>query len=194
MPERRDGKRSRGRTLPIECLGAPVLRENAVPVTEAGPELRALAARMLDTMYAAAGQGLAAPQVGRSLRLAVVDVPPRGPRYVLVNPRIVWTSDEHAAGVEGCLSIPGVHATVERPAEVVVEALDLDWDLQTIGADGELARCLQHEIDHLNGMLYIDRLSPLSRLMTLARYRQDARRSVTAARRATPAGREEDEP
>ena len=76
--------------------------------------------------------------------------------------------------MEGCLSIPGVWATVERPAAVVVEALDLDGSLQTIDADGELARCLQHEIDHLDGLLYIDRLSPLDRLLTVARYRKRA--------------------
>lgn len=162
--------------LPIEELGATVLREVAAPVAGIDPGLRDLVRRMFETMYAAGGQGLAAPQVGRGLRLAVVDVPREGPRHLLVNPRVVWTSDEHERGVEGCLSIPGVHAAVERPAAVAVESLGLDWDVRTIEATGELARCLQHEIDHLNGILYIDRLSPLNRAMTVSRYRKRAHR------------------
>lgn len=161
--------------LEIEVLGAPVLRRSADPIATVDPDLRPLVERMFTTMYGAQGQGLAAPQIGLSIRLAVVDVPPEGPRYVLVNPRVTWTSREHARGVEGCLSIPGVSDVVERPAEVVVEALDLEWTLQTIGAQGELARCFQHEIDHLDGIVYIDRLSPLSRRMTLARYEKLAR-------------------
>lgn len=168
--------------LPIARLGTPVLRRLAEPVPEADGAIRKLALRMLRTMYAAQGQGLAAPQVGHSLRLVVVDVPPEGPRYVLINPRVVQTGDERARAVEGCLSLPGVWATVERPSRVVVEALDQDGCLQTIDAGGELARCLQHEIDHLDGILYIDRLSPLDRLLTVARYRRRAPRAIAAKR------------
>lgn len=162
----------RGSVLPIRSLGAPVLRGLAEPVAEVDGAVRRLALGMLRTMYAAGGQGLAAPQVGHGVRLVVVDVPPDGPRYVLVNPRIIRTSAERSTGVEGCLSLPGVGAMVERPAAVVVQALELDGQLVTIEAEGELARCLQHEIDHLDGLLYIDRLSPLDRLMTVARYRK----------------------
>jgi peptide deformylase len=158
--------------LRIQRLGAPILRRAAEPVTEVAPMLRELSERMFGTMHGALGQGLAAPQVGHDIRLAVVDVPTDGRQLVLVNPRIVWASRERARGLEGCLSIPGVRAIVERPAELVVEALDLDGVLQTIGADGELARCLQHEIDHLDGILYVDRLSPLARSMALAEYRK----------------------
>jgi peptide deformylase len=161
--------------LEIQVIGAPVLRRCAEAVGGVDAWLRDLVERMFRTMYGTEGQGLAAPQVGHSIRVAVVDVPPQGPPYVLLNPRIAWASRARAQGVEGCLSIPGVAAVVERPAEVVVEALDLDWSLQTLGAGGELARCLQHEIDHLDGILYTDRLSPLSRNIALARYHKRAR-------------------
>jgi peptide deformylase len=159
-------------TLAIEQLGSPVLRQRARNVEEVNEDLRTLIRRMFDTMYAATGQGLAAPQVGISLRLAVVEVPPRhGPGYVLINPRLVEAGRSRSSGIEGCLSIPGVSELVKRPAEVVVEAEDLEGTLR-LEADGELARCLQHEIDHLNGVLYIDRLSPLVRSMLVRRYRK----------------------
>lgn len=167
----RSGGRAAGPGVVVEKLGSPVLRRVADPVTVA-PGLAELVSRMFGVMYASGGQGLAAPQIGLSLRLAVVDVPPEGPQYVLANPRVTWASEERARGTEGCLSIPGVWAVVERPAEVEVETTDLQGELRTIRADGELARCLQHEIDHLDGILYVDRLSPLSRRMTLARYRK----------------------
>jgi peptide deformylase len=172
-----------GAVLPLEYLGAPILRAEAAPLAGVDPSVRELVEAMFRAMYASGGQGLAAPQVGRGLRLAVVDVPPSGPPYVLINPRVAWTGGDRARGVEGCLSIPGVSAIVERPAEVVVEALDLEEEVVTIGADGELARCLQHEIDHLDGILYIDRLSPLSRDLTLARYRKIERRHRRGAGR-----------
>ena len=158
--------------LSIELLGAPVLRREASPLLDCDQDVRALVESMFETMYAAGGQGLAAPQVGRSLRLAVVDVPPHGPPMVLINPRILNATEARARGMEGCLSIPGVWARVERPAGVSVAALDVDGEQQTLQADGELARCLQHEIDHLNGILYIDRLGALERRMLLSRYRK----------------------
>jgi peptide deformylase len=164
--------------LAIERLGAPVLREPAPLVETVDDDVRGLVHRMFTTMYVSNGQGLAAPQVGVSRRLAIVDVPPHeGPSYVLVNPRLVSTSEERVRGVEGCLSIPGVRANVERPARVVVEAMDLDGQPVRLEAGGELARCLQHEIDHLDGMLYPDRLPLLARRMLLARYRKLQRRS-----------------
>lgn len=164
--------------LQIEYLGAPVLRQVAEPVQEVDAGLRQLVADMFETMYASSGQGLAAPQVGVSLRLAVIDVPPTGPQHVLINPRVTATGPLRARSVEGCLSIPGMWERVERPTEVVVEALDLDGRPQTFEAGGELARCLQHEIDHLDGVLYIDRLSPLARRLLLARYRKTMRRQA----------------
>jgi len=165
--------------LKIEMLGAPVLRERAAEVEAVDDDVRRLVRDMFDTMYAANGQGLAAPQVGVSRRIIVLDVPQSdAPAYALVNPRIVERSDETSRAEEGCLSIPGVSDVVERPAEVVVEALDADGAPVRIEADGELARCLQHEIDHLDGILYIDRLSPLKRKMLLARYRKQERAGV----------------
>jgi peptide deformylase len=158
--------------LTIERLGAPVLRRRARKVEVVDHEVQDLVRRMFDRMYAWDGQGLAAPQVGISLQIAVIDVPPRpGPTYVLVNPRIVTASEQWVIGVEGCLSVPGVTAPVKRSAEVLVEALDLNGPVR-LKATGELARCFQHEIDHLHGMLYIDRLAPLARSMVMKRYRR----------------------
>ncbi len=169
--------RSTAGALPIVYLGAPVLRQHAQEVEEVDDEVRELVERMFVTMYAGEGQGLAAPQVDVSRRIAVVDVPPqrRGKAFAMINPRVVATSDEKARGVEGCLSIPGVWETVERPAEVVVEALDARGEPFHLEAEGELSRCVQHEIDHLDGILYIDHLSPLARRMLLARYRKHRR-------------------
>jgi peptide deformylase len=165
--------------IAIERLGAPVLRERAREVQRVDDEVRDLVRCMFSTMYAAHGQGLAAPQVGVSLRIAVVDVPPqRGSAYVLINPLLVKASERRVRAVEGCLSIPGVTGIVARPAEVVVEAHDLEGNLH-LEANGELARCLQHEIDHLDGILYADRLSPLARKMVLSRYRKWLRAART---------------
>jgi len=165
--------------LKIELLGAPVLRQRAAEVEAVDDDVRRLIRDMFDTMYAANGQGLAAPQVGVSRRIIVVDVPNSDtPAFALVNPRIVEQSKETARAEEGCLSIPGVSDVVERPAKVVVEGLDTDGAPVRIEADGDLARCLQHEIDHLDGILYIDRLSPFKRKLLLAQYRKQARAEV----------------
>jgi peptide deformylase len=162
--------------LAIVHLGVSVLRQRAAEVEVVDDEVRDLAASMFRTMYEGNGQGLAAPQVGISRRLAVVDVPPRGPpTYVLVNPRVTWASEETTREIEGCLSIPGMWETVERPARVVVETLDAEGRALRLEAEGDLARCLQHEIDHLDGVLYIDRLSPLIRRMLMDRYQKKLR-------------------
>ena len=161
--------------LDIVVLGAPVLRRRAEEVGDVDDEVRRLVDLMFTTMYLAQGQGLAAPQVDVSRRIAVVDVPGAGAPYALINPQVVAASDELVRGIEGCLSIPGVRDVVERPAEVVVEALDTRGDPFRVAAGGELARCLQHEIDHLDGILYIDRLSPLARRMLLNRFRNQQR-------------------
>jgi peptide deformylase len=162
--------------LGVVQLGAPILRRRAEEVEEVDAEVRTLVERMFTTMYATDGQGLAAPQVDVSRRIAVVDVPPRtGTPYTLINPSVIAASDTVVRAVEGCLSVPGVSETVERPAEVVVEALDVHGEPFRLEAEGELARCLQHEIDHLDGILYIDRLSPLARRMLLGRYRKQQR-------------------
>lgn len=159
--------------LGIVYLGEDLLRRRTEEIGLVDDEVRALVENMFITMYASNGQGLAAPQVGISKRLAVVDVPPGGDAtYTLVNPRLVEVGKEVAREAEGCLSIPGVWGVVERPLQVVVEALDGDGNPFRLEAEGELARCLQHEIDHLDGRLYIDRMASLSRKMLLKRYRK----------------------
>lgn len=165
--------------LKIELLGAPVLRQEAASVDAVDDGIRALVRDMFETMYAADGQGLAAPQVGISKRIVVIDLPHLdSPPLALVNPRVVERSRERARGEEGCLSIPGVAEIVERPARVVVEAMDADGAPLRIESDGDLARCLQHEIDHLDGILYIDHLSPLKRKLLLDRYRKLQKREA----------------
>ena len=138
---------------------------------------------MLETMYDAPGIGLAAIQVGVPKRLLVLDVAredePRKPQY-FVNPEIVWVSDEDVSAEEGCLSVPEHYADVERPAEVKVRYLDYDGAAQEIHADGLLAVCLQHEIDHLDGILFIDKLTALKRNMILRKLLKLKKQKVTA--------------
>lgn len=157
-------------TLPILFVPDPRLRARAKPVGpgEAG-RLRDLSARMLATMYAAPGIGLAAPQVGEALRLVVIDLQKDETRdpMVLVNPEIVAESTETATREEGCLSLPGQYADVTRPARVKVRYLDLAGAKKEIEGEGLMAACLQHEIDHLDGVLFVDYLSTLKRNMLL---------------------------
>ncbi|MDB5414007.1 MAG: peptide deformylase [Rubritepida sp.] len=156
--------------LPILLVPDARLRLKARAV-EAGDDdsVRDLSARMLATMYAAPGIGLAAPQVGSGLRLIVLDVGPKdAPEpMVLVNPEILAASREMAIREEGCLSLPGQYADVERPERVKVRWRGLDGMRHETEAEGLLGVCLQHEIDHLNGVLFVDHLSPLKRNMML---------------------------
>lgn len=173
--------------MKIEYLGSEVLRAPAEEVGEFDDDLRALVRSMYDTMYAAEGIGLAGPQVGVSRRVIVVDVhEEEHPPFALVNPRVVESGKATDKSEEGCLSIPGVSGVVERPSRVVVEGRDEQGEEVRIEADGLLGRCLQHEIDHLDGVLFIDRLSPLKRDMVLKKYR-----SLRAAeeKKETPRGR-----
>jgi peptide deformylase len=140
--------------LEIRTDGAPVLREIAQPVKVIDGKMRNLASDMLETMYSAPGVGLAAPQVGVGVRLIVIDAGD-GPR-TLFNPEIVWRRGE-ACDDEGCLSVPGMVGTVTRSAEVEVIAYDRNGELFNVKAKNLLARILQHEIDHLDGILYIDK-------------------------------------
>ena len=155
--------------LPIYTYGQPVLRERAEPVEGDSPELQQLVDDMIETMHVATGIGLAAPQVGVLERLIVVDcVKDEGaaPRpIVMFNPRVVSASDATSTYEEGCLSIPDQYADVERPKMVEVEWLDRDGKLQKEEFDGLWATCVQHEIDHLDGKLFIDYLKPLKRQM-----------------------------
>ncbi len=145
----------------------PRLRKPAETVTTVTDELRAVAQDMLTTMYEAPGIGLAAPQIGLSIRLIVMDCvkdPEAAPRpMVLFNPEVVWSSDERSTYEEGCLSIPEQYAEVERPSEVRVRWMAEDGSTQEEHFSGLWATCVQHEIDHLNGRLFIDYLTPLKR-------------------------------
>ncbi len=152
---------------PILIHPDPRLKKVAEAVPDLSDELRALADDMLETMYDAPGIGLAAPQIGVSQRLIVMDcIKEEGaePRpTVMFNPRILASSDEMNVYEEGCLSIPEQYADIERPAEVTVEWLDRDGNLKEETFDGLWATCVQHEIDHLDGRLFIDYLKPLKR-------------------------------
>jgi peptide deformylase len=154
-------------------FGDPVLRAKAAPVAEITSELRALIDDMFETMYAEDGVGLAAPQVGVGDRIIVVDprIPDVAP-FALVNPIIVEASEEQERSEEGCLSIPGLKDIVERPSKVVVEGLSAEGTPVRLPAEGLLARVLQHEVDHLDGVLFLDRLSPLKRRMLLKKWQK----------------------
>ena len=165
-------------TLPILIAPDPGLRVRARPVTAHDqPTVDTLVPRMLATMYRAPGIGLAAPQVGVSFRVAVIDLMPddKPSPIVLINPEIVAASDEVATREEGCLSLPGQYADVTRPAKVEVSFQDRRGVPQKITAEGLLAACLQHEIDHLNGVLFVDHLSSLKRNMILRRLAKEQR-------------------
>ena len=162
----------------IRLLGDPVLRAKAAPVDVIDDDIRRLVDEMLATMYAADGVGLAAPQIGISQRIIVIDVrEPEIPPFGLINPVIVETSAETDRDEEGCLSIPGLRDVVEHPARVVVEGMDPSGEPRRIEAGELLARALQHEVDHLDGILFIDRLSPLKRKMLLSKWERQRERA-----------------
>ena len=168
--------------LPIRLHPDPVLRIKCPGVEVFDDELKRLAADMVETMYAAPGIGLAAPQVGVELRLAVVDTSvgeQEGALLILVNPEIVAGEGEETKE-EGCLSIPGVEEKVSRPFRVRVKAQDLGGREFELEADELPARAIQHEIDHLDGVLFIDRLSGLRRQRVARLLRRQARRQEAA--------------
>ncbi|HJQ20853.1 MAG TPA: peptide deformylase [Gemmatimonadaceae bacterium] len=171
--------------LDIRVLGDPVLRQETRPVAAVTNELRKLIDDMFETMHAAKGIGLAAPQIGRLERIAVVDVDGGRQPIVLVNPEIVSVAG-NAKAEEGCLSIPDVFGDVERPADVVVRALDREGKPFEMPASELLARCFQHEIDHLHGKLFIDYLSVLKRRSALAKWSKEKERYPNFIRRLTP--------
>ena len=142
----------------------PRLHTVAKPVAQVDARLRQLADDMFETMYEAQGIGLAATQVDVHERFIVVDVSEnRDQPMVLINPEIVWASEETRVGDEGCLSVPGIYDGVERALAVTVQAMDLDGQLKTVEAEGMLAVCIQHEMDHLMGKVFVEYLSPLKR-------------------------------
>ncbi|MBP5313610.1 MAG: peptide deformylase [Eggerthellaceae bacterium] len=153
----------------------PILSKVASPCVVGDPSLRKLAKGMADLMYRANGVGIAAPQVGVSKRLIVVDCDLESEEQnpiVLVNPEIILTKGEEEIDDEGCLSVPGISVPIKRKPWVKVNYFDLDGRLQTIESDGLLGRCLQHEIDHLNGVTLIESSDPQDKEETLARYEE----------------------
>jgi peptide deformylase len=163
---------------PLVILPDPGLRRVSRPVEQFDAKLRSLASDMLETMYDAPGIGLAAIQVGEPVRLLVIDLAkegePKAPQ-IFVNPVVVERSDERSVYEEGCLSIPDYYAEVERPAKVRVDYLDEYGTPRQVEAEGLLATCLQHEIDHLDGVLFIDHISRLKRDMVIRKFRKLAR-------------------
>jgi len=163
---------------PLIILPDPLLRQVSKPVERIDDDLRRFAGSMLDTMYDAPGIGLAAIQVGEPLRMLVIDLakedePPQP--HIVINPEIVARGDDVNVHEEGCLSIPDYYAEVERPATVTVTYLDEKGEKREMAADGLMATCLQHEIDHLNGVLFIDHISKLKRDMVVRKFRKLAR-------------------
>ena len=172
--------------LPIITAPDPRLKIKARPVPAVDDKIRRLMDDMLDTMYGAIGVGLAAPQVGQSSRVIVLDVAREGEKpqpMKLANPGILWRSPELATGNEGCLSLPEHYAEVTRPAAIRLRYLDYQNEIREMEASGLLAMCLQHEIDHLDGILFVDHISALKRGMILRKLvkAKRSRSSATAA-------------
>ena len=150
--------------LPILCFPDPRLHKVAKPVEQVDDRIRQQIEDMFETMYDAQGIGLAATQVDFHERLIVIDVSQdRDQKLVLINPEILWASEEKQVGEEGCLSVPGIYGGVERSTSVKVRALDENGNSREIEAEGLLAICIQHEIDHLLGKVFVEYLSPLKR-------------------------------
>jgi peptide deformylase len=156
--------------LKLHLFGSPVLRQESKPVAEVTDETRRFIDDLFETMDAARGVGLAANQVGVATRIAVVDAD--GQRFAMVNPRVIEPGPTMTAE-EGCLSIPDYFADVKRPGTVALEALDRDGKTFRLEATGLVARAIQHELDHLDGILFVDHLSPLKREMLLKRYKRE---------------------
>lgn len=163
---------------PLIILPDPLLRQASKPIERIDIETQRLADDMLETMYDAPGIGLAAIQIGVPRRMLVIDVSREGEEkkpQVFINPEIVASSDDRSVYEEGCLSIPDYYAEVERPARVTVKHLDRDGKELLTEADGLLATCVQHEIDHLNGVLFIDYISRLKREMVIKKFTKAAK-------------------
>jgi peptide deformylase len=155
---------------PILIAPDPRLKAVSTPVETVDAEIRKLAEDMADSMYAAEGIGLAAVQIGVAKRIIVMDLDQKDGKKnwrAFINPKITWASEEMATYEEGCLSVPEIWDDVERPARIKAEYLDLDGKKVEIEADGMLATCLQHEMDHLEGVLFIDHFSRLKRSIAL---------------------------
>ena len=152
------------------------LKTKANPVAEVNAEIKQIVADMFETMYEESGVGLAATQVNIHQRIVVIDVSENKEQaYVLINPEIIEKSEETLINEEGCLSVPGCYAKVDRSTTVTVKALDIDGNEFTLSGDELLAICIQHELDHLNGILFVDYLSPLKRQRIKTKLEKEAR-------------------
>ena len=169
---------------PILTLPDPRLRLVSKPVGKVDAQIRKLVEDMFETMYSAPGIGLAAVQVGVPKRVVTTDLAkkdePKNPQ-VYINPEVVWASEERSTYEEGCLSIPEYYEEVKRPSQVKVRYTDLEGHEQEIEANGLLATCLQHEIDHLNGVLFIDHISKLKRSRVIKKFAKAAKRETEDA-------------
>ena len=171
----------------LHLLGSPVLRQKAAPVAAVDDEIRRLVDDLFETMRAAKGVGLAANQVGIARRVAVVDVGDEDPPpLVFINPRIVTASEEHETAEEGCLSIPDIYGDVERALRVTLEALDRDGRSYRTELAGFKARAVQHEIDHLDGVLFLDHLSAVKRGLLLAKWKKARKGQSGYLKEVTP--------
>ena len=175
---------------PLVILPDAQLRLVSKPVEAVTPEIKTLVEDMFETMYDAPGIGLAAIQIGEPVRVVTIDLAKRDVKegeepepkkpQAFINPEVTWTSEESSTYEEGCLSIPEYYEEVERPTKVKVRYMDLDGKTHEIEADGLLATCLQHEIDHLNGVLFIDHLSRLKRERVTKKFAKAAKRERAA--------------
>jgi peptide deformylase len=156
--------------LPIHLLGSPVLRSRSPEITAVDEELRRFIDDLFETMHAAKGVGLAANQVGLARRVAVVEAEEH--RFAMINPVIIQSSGRETAE-EGCLSIPDIYGDVTRPGQVLLEAINLEGQPFRLEAGGLVARAIQHEIDHLDGILFLDHLSPMRRRLLINRFKRE---------------------
>ena len=166
---------------PLIILPDPVLRQVSKSVERIDEPLLKLADDMLETMYDAPGIGLAAIQVGEPLRMLVIDLAKEGEPpapHVFINPDVLESGTERSVYEEGCLSIPDYYAEVERPKTVRIRYTDLDGNVKEEDADGLFATCIQHEIDHLNGVLFVDHLSKLKKAMVVRKFEKAAKRGI----------------
>lgn len=174
--------------LPIYVYGAPILTQRTIEVTENTPELQQLIDDMIETMHGASGIGLAAPQIGRSERLFVVDLSPMAEEegaeeikpMVFINPEIYDESEEDEEYEEGCLSIPDIREYVVRPEGIRMRYLDRNFKKQDVTADGMLARVIQHEFDHLDGVLFLDHISSFKKRLLRRRLKEMVNGNVEA--------------
>ncbi len=177
--------------LPIYLYGHPVLRKKSVDVEPEYPELKELIANMFETMYKAEGIGLAAPQIGRNINLFIIDASPLAKddpelkdfKRIFINPKVTFNTDDKISVEEGCLSIPDIHETVNRPSDLTIDYLNENFEPVSERLTGYKAIVLQHEYDHINGIVFVDKISPLRRRMLQNRLNSISKGKVSTSYR-----------